>query len=274
MNNMRKKLNTISKITIFIIFIFFTWLPIYIMIVNSLKSNDQILYGIMLPDLPFMFQNYESAFEKIIPYVLNSIFITTTSVIGVLIISSLAGFAFGRYQFKGKNILFIIIIANMMLPSVLVMVPSFLVINYIGLYDSYLALIIPYIVGGQVLGIFLVRGFVERIPSALFDAAKIDGAGEFLVLRKIGIPLIRPILGTIAILNVLNFWNDIVWPSLVIESEHKKTIAIGIADFNTFFGTEYGKMFAAFVIVSIPLLIFFLLNMKGFLNSLVEGAVK
>ena len=259
-----------------VLFLLLTFMPLYIMIINSLKTRVQILDSILIPSFGnLQFSNYASAFNAIIPYVLNSIMVTLAAAAGVVFLSVLSGYAFGRFHFKGKKLFFTLILVNMMIPSLLTLVPNFFIIsNIIPLYDTPFALIVPYIVGGQVMGIFLARGFVEQLPSSLFEAAKLDGATEMQTFFKVAVPLLVPVISTIAVLNVINTWNEIVWPNLVIDTDRFKTIPQGLLAFNSFFGNDYGRIFAGYVIASVPLLIFFLINMKGFMNSLTEGAIK
>lgn len=272
---MMKKINKqiIPQVVLWL-FLVITFFPVVIMLINSLKTNNQMLFSIIKPMRPFHFENYVFAWEKIAPYMKNSFIVTIITLVGVLFFSSMSGYAFAKFRFPGKNFFYTTILMNMMIPGILLLVPSFLVVQRLGLYNSRLGLIIPYIVGGQIMGTFLVRGFVEEIPDSLFEAAKIDGAKEFQIFIRIAVPLIKPILSALAILNIMASWNDIVWPLIILKDSHLKTIPLGLAEFNTFFGMDFGKTFAGYTIAAIPLLVFFLLNMRGFMDGLTEGSAK
>jgi ABC-type glycerol-3-phosphate transport system permease component len=189
-------------------------------------------------------------------------------------IAALTGYAFGHFELKGKKLFFTLIIVNMMIPSVLTLVPSYLVVVKLHIYNTQFALLLPYLATGSIMGIYLVRGFVEQLPKTVFEAAKIDGINEFECFIYIGVPLIKTILTTVSILALLNVWNDIVWPMLVLDSDKIQTIPLGLLDFNQQQGANKGALFAGYILSSIPLLIYFMLNLKGFMDSLVEGAIK
>lgn len=263
----------VNKIILWI-FLLLTLLPAYVMIVNSFKTQNQLLDGVLFFSFPLYFQNYVDAFNRVAPYIWNSITVTVVSTAGVTLLAALTGYAFGHYQFKGKGILFSLIIVNMMIPSILTMVPSYMIVIRLGLFDTQLALLFPYLATGQVMGIYLVRGFVEQLPKAVFEAAKMDGIGEFQCFFYIAMPLIKTILTTVSILALLNFWNDIVWPMLVLDRDALKTIPLGLLAFNQQQGANKGALFAGYILASLPLLIYFLLNMRNFMDSLSEGALK
>lgn len=275
--NKAKKVNLVRGIicrAVLVIFLAFTLLPAWVMIVNSFKTPNQLLDGVLWFAFPLNFGNYAEAFNKIAPYIWNSVSISVVSTVGITLIAALTGYAFGHFEFKGKNILFAFIMVNMMIPSVLTLVPSYLVVVTLGLYDTQFAVLLPYLSGGAVMGIYLVRGFVEQLPKAVFEAAKIDGASEFKTFVFIAMPLLGTILTTVSILALLNAWNDIVWPMLVLDSDRLKTIPLGLIQFNQQQGANKGAMFAGYILTSLPLLLYFVLNLKSFMDSLTEGAVK
>ena len=275
--NKAKKVNLVRGIvcrTVLVIFLAFTLLPAWVMIVNSFKTPNQLLDGVLWFAFPLNFGNYAEAFNKIAPYIWNSVSISVVSTVGITLIAALTGYAFGHFEFKGKKILFAFIMVNMMIPSVLTLVPSYLVVVTLGLYDTQFAVLLPYLGGGAVMGIYLVRGFVEQLPKAVFEAAKIDGASEFKTFVFIAMPLLGTILTTVSILALLNAWNDIVWPMLVLDSDRLKTIPLGLIQFNQQQGANKGAMFAGYILTSLPLLSYFVLNLKSFMDSLTEGAVK
>lgn len=259
---------------VLLISLLLTLLPAYVMIVNSFKTQTQLLDGVMWFSFPLHFKNYGDAFNRIIPYVWNSITVTVVSTLGITVIAAITGYAFGHYKFKGKSILFLFITINMMVPSVLTLVPSYMVVVKIGLLNSHFALLLPYMATGSVMGVFLVRGFVEQLPKEIFDAASIDGMNEYQLLVHIGAPLIAPILTTVSILALLSCWNDIVWPNLVLDEASLRTIPLGLLDFNQQQGANKGALFAGYIIASVPLLVYFVFNMKSFMDSLTVGAIK
>lgn len=272
-NKKKKRSNLITTIVLTILFLI-NVVPIYVMIVNSFKTQNQLLDNVLWFSFPLYFQNYVDAFNRIFPYIWNSVTISVVSTVGITMIAALTGYAFGHFEFKGKKLFFTLIIVNMMIPSVLTLVPSYLVVVKLHIYNTQFALLLPYLATGSIMGIYLVRGFVEQLPKTVFEAAKIDGINEFECFIYIGVPLIKTILTTVSILALLNVWNDIVWPMLVLDSDKIQTIPLGLLDFNQQQGANKGALFAGYILSSIPLLIYFMLNLKGFMDSLVEGAIK
>ncbi|MBQ9710243.1 MAG: carbohydrate ABC transporter permease [Clostridia bacterium] len=269
-----KKIKLVILNTVLAIFLLFTLVPVYVMVVNSFKTPNQLLDNVLYFSFPLYFKNYADAFNRIFPYIWNSITVAVVSTVGITFIAALTGYAFGHFEFRGKKILFTLIIVNMMIPSILTLVPSYLVVVRLKLYNTQFALLLPYLATGSVMGIYLVRGFVEQIPKTIFEAAKIDGINEFQSFVYIGVPLVKTILTTVSILALLNVWNDIVWPMLVLDSDAIKTIPLGLLEFNQQQGANKGALFAGYILSSIPLLIYFILNLRSFMDSLVEGAIK
>ena len=270
----KKTVSSVINKAVLTLCLLLTLLPIYVMFVNSFKTRNQLLEGVLFLSFPLYFKNYADAFSRMLPFILNSVSVTVVATAGVTFLSALSGYAFGRYSFRFKELLFALIIVNMMIPTVLTLIPSYLIVIKLGIYNTHLALLLPYLAGGQVMGIFLVRGFVQQLPNSVFEAAKIDGASNMQSFTQIAVPLIKTILTTVSILTLLNIWNDIVWPMLVIERSVLKTIPLGLLEFNQQQGANKGALFAGYVLSSIPLLIYFLLNMRSFMDSLTEGAIK
>ena len=269
----KRKSNIIGTIVL-TFFLILTLIPVYVMIVNSFKTQNQMLDNVLWFSTPLYFRNYVDAFNRIFPDIWNSVTVSVVSTVGITLVAALTGYAFGHFEFKGKNFLFTLIILNMMIPSVLTLVPSYLVVVRIGLYNTQFALLLPYLATGSIMGIYLVRGFVEQLPKTVFEAAKIDGINEFQSFVHIAMPLIKTILTTVSILALLNVWNDIVWPMLVLDSDNIQTIPLGLLEFNQQQGANRGALFAGYILASIPLLIYFMLNLRSFMDSLVEGAIK
>ncbi len=226
--------------------------------------------------IPPEFANYRDAWSRVNPYVLNSLFVSITSMLGAVLVSSLTAFIFARYNFPGREFFFFAILALLMVPGVLTLVPTFLLIKNFGLLDTYWALILPYIAGGQVLAIFILRSFIAALPEELFESARLDGATLWDLYARITLPLSKPILVTVAIINILGTWNDYIWPLVTIPDGNKWTVSVGIVSFgSTYSGLQnFGPMFAGYVIASVPLIILFLFTMRYFIAGLTSGAIK
>ena len=216
----------------------------------------------------FRLDNYDVVFERVdfLRFFLNSVVVTTCVTTAQLITCSMAGYAFARLRFPGKRIIFILFLASMMVPQHVTLIPVFIIIRGMGLYNNLGALIVPY--ATSVFGTFLLKQFFETIPDELEDAAKIDGAGFLQIYRCIMLPLAGPPLATLAILTFNSSWNNFFWPLIFINSSDKMTLPLGMLYLRGQDGvTNSGVLMAAIVLNLVPVLIFFLV----FQRRLVEG---
>lgn len=254
----------------------FTFYPFIFMVITSFKTSPQFIHDFWGIAWPPALANYRDAWGRVNGYLFNSIIVSGVSMVGVLIIASISGFVFARFNFPGRELFFFAILALLMIPSVLTLVPAFLLVKDLGLINTYWALILPYIAGGQIFAIFILRSFIAGLPEELFEAARLDGASTLQAFRNIVLPLSKPILVTIAVMNVLGTWNDYIWPLVTIPDSKLWTISVGIVTFgSTLRGLEsWGPMFAGFVIASVPMIILFVFTMRYFIAGLTSGAIK
>lgn len=265
-----------------------TFYPFAFLIQTSLKDNPQFFHDFWGLPSPPHWENYTQAWEAIRNYIANTVFVTVATVAGTLTVASLSAYTFARHRFPGREVLFYAILSLMMVPGVLTLISSFMWMKRFplvggndlfgeggnGMLDSHLALILPGIAGGQVFAIFILRSFIGSLPEELFEAARMDGASEWLLFSRIAMPLSKPILGTVAIMGALGTWNDYVWPYIVLPDDTKKTLSVGLAFFRGAYATTYGPLMAGYVLASLPLLILFLLMMRTFISGLTSGALK
>jgi multiple sugar transport system permease protein/raffinose/stachyose/melibiose transport system permease protein len=265
-----------------------TFAPFVLMWMTSLKSNDQFFHQFWSFPWPMHGENYRAAWEAIRPYMWNSVMVSAASVTGIVGVASLSAYAFARHRFPGGEGIYYAIISLLMVPGVLTLISSFMWMKQFpfaggndwlgrgghGLLNSHAGLILPYIAGGQVFAIVVLRSFIAALPEEMFEAARLDGAGELRVFASLVIPLCRPILGTVAIMNLIAVWNDYVWPLIVLSDDSKRTLAIGLAFFQGQHGTSYGPLMAGYVLACVPLLLLFLVTMRFFVEGLTAGALK
>jgi len=215
------------------------------------------------------------AWRTLRPYMINSLLVSITTVLGVILIASVTAYVFARYRFPGHRALFIAILSFMMIPGILTLVPSFLLVKRLGLLDTYWAMILPYIAGGQILAIFLFKGFFDGLPQDLFDAAKIDGAGHFRIYWNIVLPLSKQIIAVVAVVNVLGTWNNFLWPFLVNPNGKHHLVASGLYLMSqSRINDNQSAMFAAYTLAALPLLILFIYATKPFMAGVTSGAFK
>jgi ABC-type glycerol-3-phosphate transport system permease component len=269
-----RRLRSAPSITLLAAFAALTLYPLAFMVITSFKDMTQYNEQFWLPVLPLHLENYTAAWAAIAPYMLNSVIVTAASAAGVVLLSCFAAYAFARFDFPGRELFYYLVIFLLMIPAVLTLVPSFLLVKSLGLMNTRWALILPYVAGGQVLAIFIMRAFFAGLPEELFEAARIDGAGEIGAFWRIALPLTRPILITIAIMQVLSTWNDYVWPFLVVQDDSLKTLVVGLVIFQGRFYTNWGPLMAGYTLASLPLLLLFLVGMRYFIEGLTAGALK
>ena len=257
-----------------IVFGIITFLPLVVIVNSSFKNNTQFYQSFWGPAMPLNFVNYSIAFGRIYRPILNSIFYSTATILFVAILASITGFVFARYKFPGKQILFFIFISLLMVPGVLTLAPRFVLVRDLGILNQPLALIIPWTSTGLVISTWLMRSYFESLPQALFDAATVDGAGDRQVFTLIALPLARPMLATVAITSLISTWNDLIWPLVTITNRDLMPLAQGLVQFSSSFETEWGPLFAGYVIASIPLLIVFMFALRQFVSGLTVGAIK
>ena len=206
---------------------------------------------------------------------LNSVALSITNTTLSVFFCSLAGFAFAKYNFRFKNVLFILMLGSIMIPFQLIMTPLYAEMNALHWLNSYTALIIPWI--APAFGIFLMRQYMLSIPTELLDSARIDGCPEFRIFWQIVLPLARPALGTLAIYEFMESWNSFLWPLIVLRDSKYFTLPLGLATLLGLVGrrtVEYGQIMAGAFLSSLPIIIIFLFMQKQFISGLTLGSVK
>jgi len=205
-------------------------------------------------------------------FFLNTVIVAAVSVAGQLLFCSMAAYAFARLQFAWRDKIFGLYLATMMIPAIVTVIPAFLLINMFGWMNTYWALFTPTV--SSVWGIFLLRQFFMTIPRDLEDAARIDGASEFTIFRKVVLPLSKPALATLAIFAFMGVWKDFLWPLLVTNRIDMRTVEVGIANFSTLYSTDWPHQMAAAVVVMLPVIIVFLLTQKHFIRGITMTGMK
>lgn len=248
--------------------------PLFMAFFISFKTIPQFARVPFLPTFPLHWENYSLAWEIVRQFILNSIIVSGTTVTGVLLLASLSAYAFAILDFPGRKILFYLVLALMMVPSAMTLIPSFVLVKDLRLLNTYWAMILPWIASGQVFAIFILRTFFEGLPRALFDAARIDGATEWQSYWRIALPLSKSMLGVAAILDILGTWNNLIWPALTVTQQSLLTLTPGLWTYQTEYFTRYGLMMAGLLLGSIPLIILFFFTSRWFVEGLTSGAIK
>lgn len=261
--------------TVLIIFAIGMIVPFVWMALSTFKPQNELMVfpPKFLPENPTL-DNYKQVLSTI-PFgrfYLNSIFVTTVSVLLVLFTSSLAGFAFAKYEFKGKNIIFKTLLSAMMIPFPVTIIPLYIMIYSLGLVDSYFALIVTGSV--SIFGTFLMRQFIIGIPGDLIDAARIDGCSDWMIYVKIILPNIKPVLSALAIFSFMRVWNAFLWPLLVVNDNRHRTVQLGIQYFTQQYGDLVHLQITAAAMAVIPIIILYLFLQKQFIKGITMTGIK
>ncbi len=274
-----KNKKLISKILLYILLIFIAIItvgPFLWLLGTSLKSASESVYGYPPKLIPekITFSNYTKAMEgfPFFKYLLNSIFVSLITVISNVIISSLAGFALARIDFKGKNIIFILILSTMIVPFQMLMIPLYELCILLGIENSYIGLAVPHLV--TAFGIFIMRQGFLKIPKELDESAFIDGASAFTVWRKILLPVVKPSIVTLAIFSFVSSWGDFLWPLIIVNNEKYFTLPLGVNKLNGIFVADMKIISSGAILSVIPMLIVFLSLQKYFISGATEGSLK
>jgi multiple sugar transport system permease protein len=250
-------------------------LPLYWMLLTSLQTLPEARHfpPHLLPT-SITWENYPNALNAA-PFgrfFANSLIVTGSAVIGNLVFCSLAGYAFARLRFPGREVLFVAMLATLMVPFQVVMIPTFLIIQKLSLADSLTALALPNLV--TPFGIFLLRQFFRTLPVELEEAARIDGCSRLGVLWRVVLPLSGPALATVAVVTFLWTWNDFLWPLIVITSTDHNTVQLGLANFQGAHTTNWTLLMAGNVMSLAPMLIVFVVAQRFFVRSIAASGIK
>ncbi len=253
-----------------------TLAPFAWMFLGSIKPTGEIVANpsVWLPRSP-TFGNFGQLLSKqnFALYFFNSTLVAVTCVAGNLLFSSMAGYAFAKLEFAGKRLLFGLVLAMLIIPGVTTFVPLFVLVSNLGLSNSYLGLILPFVV--TPLGVFLMRQFINDVPDSLVEAARLDGAGDARIFLRVVLPLCRPPLATLAILTFLAQWNNFLWPLVIAQTEDHYTLPVALALFSVGAnGTNYGLLLAGAVTVVTPIVLLFLVLQKQFIQGIANTGLK
>lgn len=275
---MRKRIITFLFYALLLILAFLCWVPMLWSFIVSFKPiNTPLANPATWFVPPFTLDNYRFVFlnpqSHIILWLANSLFTASVSTFLIVTLSSLAGYAFACFQFRGKQFWFWVIMAGMMIPSQSLLIPMYMMFNRLKLLNTYATLILPYL--GSAFGVILMKQFIERLPASLFDAGRIDGCSSLGLYGRIVLPLIRPAIASLCIFTFLQQWNDFLWPYISITKQNIMTIPVGIILFRNQEGAmDKGYALAANVVAVAPVLIAFLFFQKNIVKGVTLSGIK
>ena len=253
--------------------------PLMWMVSSSFKLEQRVFqFPPQLIPNPFRPQNYSEAltYKPFDVYLRNTVFLVVMNELAIVLTASLCAYGFARVRFPGRDLWFGLVLATMMVPYVVMMIPQFVIFSRLKWIDTFLPLTVPYFFGGGAFNIFLLRQFFRTIPEELADAARIDGCNEFTIYWRIIMPLAKPALITVAIFTFLGTWNDFVGPLLYINSPQKFTLAVGLANYRgtMFSRTRWDLVMAFATAMTLPVLAVFFLAQRYFVQGVVLTGLK
>jgi|APTNR8051073442_1049403.scaffolds.fasta_scaffold00053_78 ABC-type glycerol-3-phosphate transport system permease component len=252
----------------------FAFLPLYLMIVVSVKDNQQFYLAPATLTQPMHLENWRTAWDAVTPTVANSLFISTSSTLLTLFFALCGAYFFARLRVPLSNFIWNAILLLMMMPAIANLVPLFILLRDMNLLNTLSALIIVGVSGGQIFGIFMLRNFISDIPQDLFEAAEIDGANHFQQIRHVVLPLSGPILGTIGVMHFIGAWNDFILPLIIMRDHARLPVMVQLLRMAGEYIKLWGPLMAGYAIASIPIIILFVFAQRLFIKGMTEGAVK
>ena len=281
---MKRELNLVKILTlirrIFIHLLLFAGLAITLapfiwMISTSFKSSESVFTfpPQWIPKHPTI-EQYQALFREVnfLQFFKNSVIVAFGITLFSLFLNSLGGFAFAKHKFPGREKIFALLLATMMVPGQITMIPVFLMLKSVGLINSYWGLIIP--AGASAFGIFLMRQFITTIPTDLIESARIDGCSEFRIYWTIILPLCKPVLAALGIFTFMGSWNAFLWPLIVMIKENMYTLPVALANLSGQYATKFGLLMAGAVVVVIPVLIFFIVAQRYVIKGVAVTGLK
>lgn len=253
----------------------FMLMPFAWMVLSSLKEvHDVFTYDMTWLPSKISFSGYQRALSEqpFLMYGWNTVLVSIVITSAQLVTSVLAGYAFARLEFRGRNIIFMVYLSAMMIPSQATIIPSFILIRKLGLINSYAGLTLPFLAGP--FGAFMMRQFFLSMPKSLEEAAIIDGCSRMQVLTKIVLPLSKPALASLGLFTFMSAWNDFMWPLIIINSDKMRTLQVGLSLMGSNIYPDWPMLMAATVLATLPVIIAFLSAQKQFIHSLTFTGVK
>jgi multiple sugar transport system permease protein len=270
----REKYDVVSNLVV-TLFAVLNLFPLYWLFTSSMKNSSDVVK--MPPDWwpkTFTLSNYVEVFESqpALRWTFNSLYVAGLSTVLLVITSSMAAYAFSKLRFKGRNVIFILFISSMMVPKEVMIVPLFRIAQDLGLVNDLHGMIWPNV--ATAFGVFLLKGFFDSAPDALREAARIDGAGEVRTFLQIMLPIVKPGIGALFILNFVQVWNDYLWQLVIGQDKDVKTLMVGIATLMQDLNPNFAYKMAGATVAAIPMLLIFVLFQQYFTRGISIGAVK
>ncbi len=250
--------------------------PLVNMVLSSFKTTREIFQHPFGVPREWVLDNYRTVWVdgRFGRYIRNSVFVTVIAMVGVLLFGSMASFGIARYRYRLNTAIYMLFLAGIMLPLKAAVIPLFLIVRRMGLLDSHAALILVFAAMGIPSTVFILAGFMRTIPQDLEDAARIDGANDFGIYRRVALPLSAPSIALVTIYNMVPIWNDFFFPLVFVRTDRLKTLPVGISTFFGQYQINWALVFAALSIAILPMLILYMFMSRYFIKGITAGAIK
>ena len=249
-------------------------LPLYWMAVSAFKTDAEITQAVptFWPQ-EWAWGNFTSVWRSFARPCLNSVLVSAACTALIVLLSALAGYALAKRRFLGRQMFLTVLVGTMLIPPAVLIVPLYCLISAIGLVDTLSGLVLPFAV--TAFGVFLMRQFAAEIPDSLLESARIDGWGEWMIFRRVALPLLKPAMAVLAIIEFVNNWNSFAVPFVLISSPEKKTLQLALADMHTAYEiTPWSEVMAGTVMAILPIVVIFLIFQRGIIRTIMKGALK
>ncbi len=276
MTKKQKRVLIILGYCVLAIIAFLYVFPVLIVLMNSFKTSSEIrTTGLSLPNNIYL-GNYITAWKEgnFGTSFINSVKITGLSLFFIYWLNVISAYPFARMDFKGKKLLYMVFLSGIMFPIQMAIIPLFKIITQLGLVNNPMGLVLVYAAFSMPMGILIIANFIRAMPIELEEAASIDGCGTLRLLFQIVIPIVKPAVATVLIINAISIWNDLLLPIIVLTKTSAKTMPAGLMYFSGQYSTQWEYMTAAVILISAPMVIFYLIMQKDIVNGLAAGAVK
>ncbi len=261
---------------VLLFFVAITIYPIVFVTINSLKSTDEFYANVWALPKAIHWSNYSEAWfdAKIGQYFTNSTIVVVIAVLIISVFGVMAGYALGRLNLPYAEAILLFFLAMKMVPHESLVMPLYLMMSRMGIIGEHISLILPYAGWGLPIAVYILKNYFQSIPNSLLEAARIDGALEWLSFRKIMVPLAMPAIATVIIFNFVSLWGELLWATVALSTATMKTLPLGIIVFQSEFATDWGPLSAAICMVMLPLVLVFLFMQKYFVQGITAGANK
>lgn len=250
--------------------------PLIDMLLLSFKDLSGIISNPLGLPTQWNISNYAQAWIQgdLLTYLVNTAIVSVVSVAAILFLSSMAAYAIARFQFPGNQLVYLFFLSGLALPIQMIAVPLFILMRDLGLVDNVASVILIYASSGMSFSVFLLVNFIRHVPQDLEEAALLDGASYFQIYWRIILPLIRPSLGTVGLLNFISAWNGFFFPLILLSNPDQMTVAVGVLSFVGQYATQWNLLLPALVIVTLPTVIVFIIVSQQFIRNMTAGAIK